>query len=67
MSSEKMITVDVDKRGGTKIEAHGFSDNTCLKATKSIEEALGAVEEQNLKPEASVQATVGQGLTVGSK
>lgn len=67
MPSEKMITVDVDKKGGSKIEAHGFSDSTCLKATKSIEEALGAVQERGLKPEASVQATVQQGLRVGSK
>lgn len=51
MATEKMITVDVDKKGGTKIEAHGFEDNTCLKATKSLEEALGAVADQKLKDE----------------
>ena len=51
MATEKMITIDFDKKGGSKIEAHGFDDNTCLKATKSVEEALGVVSDQKLKPE----------------
>ena len=37
MATEKMITIDFDPKGGSKIEAHGFADNTCLKATKSVE------------------------------
>lgn len=67
MPSEKMITVDVDKKGNTKIEAHGFSDNTCLKATKSVEEALGVLEKQDLKPEGLKAPDIGQTLKVGGK
>lgn len=65
MATEKLITVDVDKTGGTKIEAHGFSDNTCLKATKSIEEALGAVADRDLKPEGLKSPDLTQTLKVG--
>lgn len=65
MAKERMITVDVDKKGGTKIEAHGFEDNTCLKATKSIEEALGAVEDRSTKPEGLKSPDLTQSLKVG--
>lgn len=65
--TEKKIIITVDKHGGTKIEAEGFSDSTCLKATKSVEEALGVVSDQKLKPEANVKPTIGQGLAIGSK
>lgn len=52
MSAEKMITIEVDKKGKAKIEAHGFDDNTCLAATKSVEDALGVVDaNRKLKPE----------------
>ncbi len=67
MLSEKMITIDVDKKGGSKIEAHGFSDGSCLKATKSLEEALGAVQERELKPEANAKTYAQQELKLGSK
>lgn len=63
--SEKMIVIDIDKKGGSKIEAFGFADNTCLAATKTIEEALGIVADQKLKPEGHVESDeIGQGLTV---
>ena len=65
--TEKKIIIEVDDKGGTKIEAVGFPDNTCLKATKSVEEALGVVQDQKLKPEASVKPSISQGLSVGSK
>lgn len=65
--SEKKIVIDIDKKGGSKIEAFGFPDNTCLAATKSVEEALGIVADKELKPEGNVEADITQGLTVGSK
>lgn len=66
MASEKMITVTVDKTGQAKIEAHGFADNTCLAATKSIEEALGKVDKRDLKPEGLKEPENTVGLTIGS-
>jgi hypothetical protein len=65
MSTEKKIIVRVDKKGGTKIEAQGFADNTCLKATASLEEALGVVKEKDLKQEAYVEP-LGNKVNVGS-
>lgn len=66
--SEKTIIITIDKKGGSKIEAQGFDDSTCLKATKSVEEALGIVQDKQLKPEGHVEADeIGQGLYVGSK
>lgn len=65
MATEKMITIDFDPKGGSKIEAHGFDDNTCLKATKSIEEALGVVSKQSLKPEGMKSPDLTQTLKTG--
>lgn len=67
MATEKMITIDVDKKGNSKIEAHGFDDNTCLKATKSVEEALGVVAKQDIKPEGMKAPDLTQSLKVGGK
>lgn len=65
MATEKMITIDFDSNGGSKIEAHGFDDNTCLKATKSIEEALGVVGKKDLKPEGLKTPDLTQTLKTG--
>lgn len=65
MATERLITVDVDKKGGVKIEAHGFPDNTCLKATKSVEEALGVAGDPDLKPEGLLVPDLTQTLKVG--
>lgn len=66
MAGEKII-VTVSKKGEVKIEAQNFADNACLKATKSLEEALGKVQSRTKKPEASVpQAAVGSTTKVGS-
>ena len=63
---EKMITVDVGPDGSSKIEAHGFEDNSCLKATKSLEEALGVVEgDRKMKPEGLKSPDIKQTLSVG--
>jgi hypothetical protein len=55
----KKIIVTIAKDGGTKIEASGFSDNTCLAETKSLEEALGVAGSRTKKPEAHVSAGAG--------
>lgn len=47
----KTIIVTIDKNGGTQIEAQGFTGDACLKETKSLEEALGKVEDRELKKE----------------
>ncbi len=66
MTTEKMITVEVDKKGKTKIEAHGFEDNTCLAATKSVEEALGVVDgDRKLKPEGLKAPELVENLKIG--
>lgn len=31
----------VDKDGNTRVEAHGFANGECIKATSSYEQALG--------------------------
>ncbi len=50
-------------RGGTitKIEVENAPDNSCLRLTKSLQEALGKVQKQTLKPEGLKDATVGAG------
>lgn len=62
MAGEKII-VDVGPKGEVKIEAQNFKDSTCLKATKTLEEALGKVQSRTKKTEASIPA-VGVGSTV---
>jgi hypothetical protein len=36
-------------KGQSSIEAFGFTGSECLKATKSIEEALGKVDKRTMK------------------
>jgi len=36
-------------KGQSSIEAFGFTGGECLKATKSIEEALGKVDKRTMK------------------
>jgi len=61
----KKIVMTFGKDGTTKIEAFGFSGAACLAATKDLEEALGAVEKRDKKPEMgtviSNEQLVGQG------
>jgi hypothetical protein len=45
----KKIVVTFDKRGGSKIEAFGFTGSGCLQATKDIEEAIGKAENRKMK------------------
>ena len=61
------IIVDIDKKGGVEIEAEGFKDASCLKATENLEKALGKVSERNKKAEAHIQPKVSQTAKVGSR
>lgn len=45
----KKIVVTFDKKGGSRIEAFGFTGGACLAATKDIEEAIGATEGRKMK------------------
>lgn len=48
----KTIVVILDTKGGSTIQPSGFSDDSCLKETKSLEEALGKLSNRKLAPEA---------------
>lgn len=45
----KEIIITFEANGDTKIEAFGFTGTECLKATKSLEEALGKVGDRTMK------------------
>jgi hypothetical protein len=51
----KQIKVTITPEGQASVEATGFKNNACKKATKPIEEALGTVEKVSNKPEALIQ------------
>lgn len=36
------VTIKIDPLGNSKVEAHGFDGDSCVEATKKIEEALGS-------------------------
>lgn len=48
----KKLVVDIDESGNPSFEAFGFPDNTCLRETKALEDALGKVTNREKKPEA---------------
>jgi len=48
---QKAITVDVAPDGSVKIEGHNFAGAECTKATKFLEDALGAKTAEAFKPE----------------
>lgn len=62
----KTIIVEIDKSGGSKIEAQGFTNAACLKETESLEEALGKVSDRKLKAEGLKPVTVADSAKVGS-
>lgn len=53
----KQIKVSISPDGEVAVEASGFSNNSCKKATKPIEEALGMANGVKNKPEAYVTET----------
>ena len=50
----KRILIDFSPDGTSTVEAFGFQGAECLKATKSIEEALGKVSSSKPKPEMKI-------------
>jgi len=51
MATLKEIKVIIGKDATVKAEpTRGFTGNTCLAETKSLEEALGKVEKRDMKP-----------------
>lgn len=64
--SLKTITVVIDKGGGAKVDAKGFTGNSCLKETESLEEALGKVSDRHLKPEISKPVSTTDSNKVGA-
>lgn len=49
---EKSITVEIDKAGNIKMEAHGFKGEGCVEATKKLLEKMGtASTTTEYKPE----------------
>lgn len=55
MRTKKEIIVTIDKNGETKIEAKGFQNRECLRATKPFEEALGKVSDRKMKRNVEIQ------------
>ena len=50
---------------GPVIEGKDFPDGSCLKETKTLQEALGKVKEQKLKPEAAKLPKIEEKVKVG--
>lgn len=47
----KKIIIRIDKTGKIKISTHGYTGAGCIDATKTIEEALGVVEDKKYTEE----------------
>jgi len=45
----KEIIVTIGTKGETKIEAKGFKNRECLRATQPFEEALGKISNRKMK------------------
>lgn len=60
----KQVVVTFEEDGSMKIDAKGFSGPACEKATRYLEEALGAVSKRTKKPDYNThqaqQAKAGQ-------
>ena len=65
MFGDKIIEVTVDRKGAVKIEASGYEGGDCLKATKTLEEAMGKMNKRTLKPEHAKNPQVGEKLKIG--
>lgn len=53
----RYITVEIED-GKTTIDAEGFKGEACLKATESLEAALGGEHQREEKPEMRQKAKV---------
>lgn len=54
----KLIQVIVNPQGETKIETSGFTGSSCQDATRELERALGATQEETLTGEYYAETNV---------
>jgi hypothetical protein len=62
---EKSIEVTVSKKGEVKVEAKGYDDGGCLKATQSVEEALGKLKKRTNKAEMAKMPDLKEKVKIG--
>jgi len=68
MTGQKTIRVTIDPCGRPTIDAQGFQGQGCKKATKPIEDALGATDDSSEvmeKPEINMPEENQGGMTLG--
>ena len=53
----KQINVKLNLNGGVEIDAQGFTDSSCKKATEALEQAMGGKAVTTDKAEAYIPAT----------
>jgi hypothetical protein len=63
--TQQTIEVTVDEDGSMKVEASGFTGSACLKATKTLEEAIGLTSKRTMKSEAHKGITIADKTKVG--
>ena len=66
MKANRSIEVTVSPRGDILIDAVGFKGADCEKATRFLEEALGAAGPKQKKPEYHQRGRTTQTQTLGS-
>lgn len=54
--TQEEIFIEFDKNGNPTIEASGFTGTSCKDATKQLEKVLGAVTDDQKKPEYNKRA-----------
>lgn len=67
MYGQRRMEIVIDAEGKVRIDAIGFAGTSCKDATKVIEQALGAVESSQNKPELYQTAGVGQQQRIGGR
>lgn len=66
MEFGQSIEVTVSRKGEVKVEAKGYSDGGCLKASASVEEALGKVKKRTNKAEMAKMPELEEKVKIGS-
>jgi hypothetical protein len=61
----KTIVLTAEPDGSFTIEAHGYSDGECVKATKELEDELGIVVKRISKNQVAAKAKQGNKLNAG--
>lgn len=61
----KSIEVTVSPKGEVKIEAKGYDDGGCLKATQTLEEAMGKLKKRTAKPEMAKMPDLKEKVKIG--